>query len=226
MSTPMSTPTSTPSTTVVGTAAPPVPDPGAARRRGPHWGRIVFGLTLVVVGAGSLLAGQGVAVPWHLLPAAGLILVGFVLLLSLAGGTGRADVVVLGVVFLVAATAVGTGVDRFAGPVGDRTVGAAGFTAPTRVSAGTVTVDLTDAALPARGRLEVSVGAGRVELRLPAEPAVRVHTGVVMGTVVADGAPVAQGVDLDWTAPGTGSAPVAVEIGVGAGEVEVTRERT
>lgn len=215
--------TSTPTTPA--TASPPTAGPVPARNPGPRWGRIVVGLLLVVGGTGSLLAGQGVAVPWHLLPSAGLVLIGLVLLLSLAGGSGRADVVVIGVVLLVVAIAVGTGVERFAGPVGDRTIGTAGFAGPTRISAGTVTVDLTDAELPAAGRLAVAVGAGRVVLRLPAEPAVRVHTTVVMGTVVADGVPVGQGVDLDWTAPDTASAPVAVEIGVGAGEVEVTRER-
>jgi len=215
--------TSTPTT--LATASPPTAGPVPARNPGPRWGRIVVGLLLVVGGTGSLLAGQGVAVPWHLLPSAGLVLIGLVLLLSLAGGSGRADVVVIGVVLLVVAIAVGTGVERFAGPVGDRTIGTAGFAGPTRISAGTVTVDLTDAELPAAGRLAVAVGAGRVVLRLPAEPAVRVHTTVVMGTVVADGVPVGQGVDLDWTAPDTASAPVAVEIGVGAGEVEVTRER-
>lgn len=215
--------TSTPTTPA--TASPPTAGPVPARNPGPRWGRIVVGLLLVVGGTGSLLAGQGVAVPWHLLPSAGLVLIGLVLLLSLAGGSGRADVVVIGVVLLVVAIAVGTGVERFAGPVGDRTIGTAGFAGPTRISAGTVTVDLTDAELPAAGRLAVAVGAGRVVLRLPAEPAVRVHTTVVMGTVAADGVPVGQGVDLDWTAPDTASAPVAVEIGVGAGEVEVTRER-
>lgn len=219
------TPTPTPPTASPPTAPPPVADLAPARRPGPHWNRIVVGLLLVAGGTGSLLAGQGVVVPWHLLPAAGLVLVGLVLLLSLAGGSGRADVVVIGVVLLVAAIAVGTGVERFAGPVSDRTVGTAGFAGPNRISAGTVTVDLTDAELPADGRLDVAVGAGRVVLRLPAEPAVRVHTTVVMGTIVADGVPVGQGVDLDWTAPDTASAPVAVEIGVGAGDVEVTRER-
>lgn len=219
------TPTATPPTASPPAAPPPVADLAPTRSPGPHWNRIVVGLLLVTGGTGLLLAGQGLPVPWHLLPAAGLVLVGLVLLLSLAGGSGRADVVVIGVVLLVAAIALGTGVERFAGPVGDRTVGTAGFAGPTRVSAGTVTVDLTDADLPADGRLDVHVGAGRVVLLLPAEPAVRVRTTVVMGTVVADGVPVGQGVDLDWTAPDTASVPVAVEIGVGAGDVEVTRER-
>jgi hypothetical protein len=208
-------------TAVSPTAAPRLdPDPDTRHRPGPHWGRIAFGLLLVTGGAAWLLDGRPAPVPWHLLPAAGLVAVGVVLLLSLAGGTGRADVVVIGIVLLVA---VGAGVDRFAGPVGDRTIGTAGFTGPTRISAGTVTVDLTDAPLPADGRLDVTVGMGRVVLRLPADSAVRVHGTVVMGTIVADGVPVEQGVDLDWTGPGT--AAVTVEIGVGLGDVEVTRER-
>ncbi|MBW0119267.1 cell wall-active antibiotics response protein [Pseudonocardia abyssalis] len=206
----------------------PSADPADDRRPGPRWGRIVLGLLLTTGGVGWLLDGVSVPVPWNLLPSAGLVVVGVVLLLSLAGGTGRADVVVIGFVLLVAAVAVGAGAGRFAGPVGDRTIvpSTTGWPAPTRISAGTVTVDLTGTALPSTGRLEVAVGAGRVVLRLPAETPVRVHSTVVMGTIVADGVAIGQGVDLDWTAPGTGDAPVAVEIGVGAGEVEVTRERS
>jgi hypothetical protein len=197
------------------------------RRPGPRWGRIVLGLLLTAAGAGWLLDGLSVEVPWNLFPATGLIVVGAVLLLSLAGGTGRADVVVTGIVLLLVAVAVGAGAGRFAGPPGDRTIvpSTAGWPAPTRISAGTVTVDLTDTPLPAAGRLDVAVGAGRVVVRLPAEPAVRVHSTVVMGTIVADGVAIGQGVDLDWTAPGTAAAPVTVDIGVGAGEVEVSHER-
>lgn len=216
------TPITTPS---AGTGA--VPDPVDVRRSGPRWGRIVLGLLLTAGGVGWLLGGLAVPVPWNLLPSAGLVVVGVVLLLSLAGGTGRADVVVIGVVLLVAAVAVGAGAGRFAGPVGERTIvpSTSGWPAPTRLSAGTVTVDLTDTPLPATGRLDVAVGAGRVVLRLPADRPVRVHGTVVLGTIVSDGVAVGQGVDLDWTAPDSAGAPVAVEIGVGAGDVEVTRER-
>lgn len=217
----------TPTTATTPATAPrPAPDPVTRRRPGPHWGRIVFGLLLTAGGAGWLLDSLSAPVPWHLFPAAGLVVVGAVLLLSLAGGTGRADVVVIGIVLLVVAVAVGAGADRFAGPLGDRTIGPAGWPGPTRISAGTVTVDLTDTTLPTNGRLDVAVGAGRVVLRLPAEAPVQVRSTVVLGTIVVDGVAVGQGVDLDWTAPGTAVAPVTVEIAVGAGDVEVIRERT
>lgn len=209
------------STPVTGTRpAPPAHRPSAL-----HWDRMVLGLLVAALGVGWLLDGLGVAVPWRLAPAAAVAVVGLALLLSLAGGRGRGGLVSLGIVLLLVAAAVGVGADRFAGPVGDRTIApsAAGWPAPTRLSAGTVTVDLTRDAFPATGRLDVEVGAGRVVVLLPADRAVRVHGTVVMGTVVVDGVAAQQGVDLDWTSPDP--APVDLVVAVGAGDVEVTHER-
>ncbi|MFR9805162.1 hypothetical protein ACL02T_23175 [Pseudonocardia sp. RS010] len=66
--------------------------PRIRRRAGPQWGRIVLGSLIVAVGVGSMLDAQGVSVPWRFVPAVGLVLVGVVLLLSLAVGV-EADVV-------------------------------------------------------------------------------------------------------------------------------------
>lgn len=198
----------------------PVPRPG-----GPRWDRMVVGLLLAAGGVGWLLDGLGVAVPWRFAPAAAVVVVGLALLLSLAGGRGRGGLVPLGIVLLAVAVAVGVGADRFAGPVGDRTItpSVTGWPAAAQVSAGTVTVDLTRGELPAAGRVDVELGAGRVVVLLPADRTVRVHGTVVMGTVVVDGVAAQQGVDLDWTSPDP--SPVDVEIAVGAGDVEVTHER-
>ncbi|WP_308257378.1 HAD-IC family P-type ATPase [Pseudonocardia lacus] len=133
-----------------------------ARPRGPHWGRVVFGLLVVAVGVASLLDGLGWTVPWRLAPAIALIVIGLALLASLGGGTGRADLVVLGVIALVLAVAAAVGVDRYAGPVGDRSIVAArdGWPTPVQMAAGTVVVDLTRQPRPA-GTARVAVGAGR-----------------------------------------------------------------
>lgn len=196
---------------------PPTP----TRRRPLHWGRVVFGLLVAAVGTASLLSGVGVDVPWRLAPAIALIVIGLALLASLAGGTGRADLVVLAVIALVLAIAAGVGVERYAGPPGDRTVVPAqqGWPEPVRVAAGTVVLDLTGPALPP-GRAEVAVGAGEIVLRLPADRSVDAEVRVVTGTVVDDHT-VDQGFDLHWAQrPGTPT-PISVRLDVGAGQVEV-----
>jgi hypothetical protein len=206
---------------------PQVAQQPASREPALRWDRTVIGLLVAAAGTGWLLAELGVAVPWHLAPAAALVVVGVALLLSLLGGRDRAGLVVLGVVLTVVAIGVGVGADRFAGPVGDRVLvpGPTGWPAATRIAAGTVTIDLTRAELPAAGRLDVGVGAGRVVLRLPAEPRVRVQATVVMGTVVVDGEAVQQGVDLDWSDPAPAPAPPTVVIDLGAGDLEVSHAR-
>jgi hypothetical protein len=216
------------------TTAPAV-DPGPARAREQHhgpgmrWDRVVLGLLIAGGGVASLLSGTGTDVPWNLLPAAALVLVGVVLLLSLAGGTGRGGVAFIGIVLLAVAVAVGVGAERYAGPVGDRTVvpGPADWAGgTTRISAGTVIVDLTRAAPPETGLLRVEVGAGRVVLRLPdggtaGDGGVAVTARVVAGTVAVDGSTVQQGVDLRWAEPAGRSPAPVVELDIGTGDLEV-----
>jgi hypothetical protein len=198
--------------------------PASAPPPGPrlHLDRLVLGLLLAAGGTGWLLDDRGVAVPWHAAPAAAVVLVGLALLVSLVGGRGRGNLVSLGIVLLVPALAIGIGAQRFAGPVGEVVVapGAEPWPAPTRLAAGTVTVDLTRAPLPPDGRLEVAVGAGRVDVRVPAGQ-VRVETTVVMGTVTVDGEVLRQGVDLRWSDPA--GAPRTLVLDVGTGDVEVNR---
>lgn len=196
-------------------------EPTPTRTAGPHWGRIVFGTLVVAVGTAWLLDVVGISVPWRFGPAAGLLFVGAVLLLSLVGGRGRADVVVLGVVLVVLATAVGVGAGRFAGPVGDRTVAprAGAWPADTTVAAGTVEVDLTGGAPPLGGRTAVRVGAGRVVVRVPSGAALGIEARVVAGSVSVDDTRVREGLGLSWDTPGD---PV-ITLDVGVGDVEVHR---
>jgi hypothetical protein len=184
----------------------------------------VVGVLLVATGVGWLLDARGVAVPWRMFPAAGLVLVGFALLVSLAVGSGRVGLVVTGIPLLLAALAVGVGVDRYAGPVGDREVVPTAGVWPdtTQVGAGTVTVDLARHPLPTTGRLDVRVGAGQVVVVLP-RSAPRVDAAVVAGDIVVDGVRVGDGLDVHWTEPRpTDGSSVVLE--VGTGEVEVRHE--
>jgi hypothetical protein len=221
----MTTP-STPTTTVGASSTASTPGSPARRPASIQWDRVAIGVLLAVAGVGWLLDTMTVSVPWHLAPAIGVITVGAILLLTLTGGTGRASLVVLGVVLSVVAVAVGVGAGRFAGPVGERVIVAGHQDWPdrTQMAAGTVTVDLTRAPLPAGGSMTVEVGAGRVELRLPADHPVRVDADVVMGKIVIDGVAVEQGFDLSWTDPSTAAAPLAVTVELGMGDVEVFHE--
>jgi hypothetical protein len=160
--------------------------------------------------------------PWRSL------LVGSALVLTVAGGRGRSTLVVLGIALIVLAGAVGIGVDRFAGPVGDRSIapGPADWPVSTTVAAGTVAVDLTRAPLPATGRLDVHVGAGRVVVRVPDSETLAVTATVVAGTVTVDGETVQEGLDLAWTDPAAPGAHVTVAVDVGTGDVEVHRVRS
>lgn len=193
---------------------------------GVGWHRVAVGVLLVAGGLAWLADVLGASVPWRFAPAVGLVVVGVVLLASLTGGHGRGGVTALGVALLVAGIAVGVDVDRFAGPAGDVVVRPEPTEWPVArtLSAGQVLVRLDDAELPARGRAEIAVGAGRIELRVPADRAVRIEAEVVMGTVVVDGEPVAQGVDLQWSG-GADVAPLVVVLEVGAGDVEVSHEQ-
>jgi hypothetical protein len=189
---------------------------------GPQWDRLVIGILLFAGGAGWLLDSAGVPVPWYLAPAAALILIGLAGLASLAGGSGRGGLVGLGVLAAVLAVAAGMGVERYAGPVGERTIVPArdGWPQPIRMAAGSVVVDLTQEPLPA-GRLDVAVGAGEVTLRLPDDAAVRADLRVVAGAVVVDGTQLRQGVDVHWSQPARSPDAAELRVDVGAGQVEV-----
>lgn len=198
-------------------------EPPDTRTAAPHWGRLVVGALVVAAGVGWLLDVLGVSVPWRFGPAVGLLVAGTALLLSLAGGRGRADVVVTGLVLVVLAAAVGVGAGRYAGPVGDRALGAGDWPPDTAIAAGTVEIDLTTGAPPPGARTAVHVGAGRIVVRVPATTDVGIEAHVGAGSVMVDGTTVQEGPDLSWASPGTSTAFTVVTVDVGAGDVEVHR---
>jgi hypothetical protein len=211
--------------TGLGGAAPTVPgtSPAVTEPGGVRLDQVVTGLMIGAAGLGWLLDRSGVSVGWRMYPASALILVGVALAVSLLGGRGRANLAALGAVLLVVSVGIGVGADRFAGPAGDLTITPAADAWPITVrrSAGSVTADLTAAALPASGIADIRVGAGRITLTVPGSAVVRIEADVVTGDITVDGVTVADGVDLDWTEPGTADATVVVRLAVAVGEIEV-----
>jgi hypothetical protein len=196
--------------------------------RGLRLDRIVVGVLIGAVGIGWFLDEAGVSVPWHMLPAAALVLIGVALLVSLLVGHGRGALVGLGTAAAILAVAVGVGVDRYAGPAGDRLVAptAAEWPVETRVSAGNVTVDLTRHALPEVGHVQVDVGAGELRLILPADATrIGVDAWTTAGTVTVDDVKVGDGIDVRWTQSASRvPAPIRVDLHVGLGNIEVSHE--
>ena len=193
---------------------------------GPRVDRIVLGLVIGGIGVAWLLDQAGGSVPWQMFPAAALILIGLALLATLFGGRGRGALVGLGIISIIIAVAVGVGADRYAGPVGDLTVAPAVAEWPVQqhISAGTVTVDLTRQPMPAAGRLQVDVGAGRIVLVMPHESSAGIEATATAGTITVDGVKVGDGVDLRWSHQMNTSPSVVLTLHVGLGDIEVSHE--
>jgi len=135
-------------------------------------------------------------------------------------------VIGLGVLALVTAVAVGVGADRYAGPVGDRTVAPATGDWPVneQISAGNVTVDLARHPLPESGPRQVRVGAGKVVVRIPETARVGIDATATAGTITVDGVPTGNGIDLHWSQPAPATSHVALTLGIGLGDIEVNHE--
>jgi len=192
-----------------------------------HTGRLVLGILVAAAGIGWILDEMGVLVPWHLYPAAAVTLIGLALLFTLLGGRGRGLLIGMGVVALIAAGAVGISAGQYAGPVGDTFVAPAVHDWPVgeRISAGTVTVDLTRHPLPEAGTATIEVGVGRIVVTLPADDSrLAIDARITAGTVWVDGEKVADGVDVQWSRPATAGARMPLHLQVGLGDIEVNRE--
>ena len=132
----------------------------------------------------------------------------------------------VGVLALVTAVAVGVGADRYAGPVGDRTVAPATGDWPVneQISAGNVTVDLARHPLPESGQLQVQVGAGKIIVRIPDSARVGIDATATAGTITVDGVQTGNGIDLRWSQPAPATSHVALTLGIGLGDIEVNHE--
>ena len=193
---------------------------------GPRVDRIVIGLLIGAIGLGWLLDQAGVSVPWRMFPAAALILIGLALIATLLGGRGRGGLVALGIISTVLAVVVGVGADRYAGPVGDRLVAptVAEWPVQQHISAGTVTIDLTRHPMPEAGRLQIDVGAGQIDLKLPEDSSAGIDATATAGTITVDGVKVGDGLDIQWSKQPNTSSPVELTLHVGLGDIEVSHE--
>jgi len=185
--------------------------------------RIVIGLLLSGVGVAWLLDLAGESVPWRMFPAGATVLIGVALLATLIGGRGRGALIAMGIVTTLLGVAIGVGVDRYQGPVGDHVLAptSADWPIQERISAGTLTVDLTRHPLPDTGRLEADVGAGRIVVLLPPERAPSIAASVTAGSIAVDGVKVDDGVDLRWSGPSQHVDAVELVLHVGLGDIEV-----
>jgi hypothetical protein len=202
-------------------ASPRAPLGVSARRVSPE--RIVLGILLAAAGVAWLLDEVGVSVPWALAPAAGVVVIGIALIVAARTRDGHATLVVWGGILLAVSLLVAV-VRPVGGPVGDRflTPTTSQWPVATSLTAGNLTIDLQQNALPASGRLTADVTAGRVVLHLPSGPSaqrVQVVAHVGMGQIRVDGVEVRNGMGLDWSSPDP--AGVVVDVHVGTGQLEV-----
>jgi hypothetical protein len=205
----------------------PSVEPQLDSRSVPRIDRIVIGLLIGAIGVGLLLDQAGVSVPWRILPAAALVLIGFALLATLLGGRGRGALIGLGIIATVFAVLVGVGADHYAGPVGDQLVAPTTAEWPVQqdISAGTLTVDLTRHPLPESGHLQVNVGAGEIDLVLPHDATPAIDATATAGTITVDGVKVGDGLDVRWSEPSNmNPAKVVLELHVGLGDIGVRYE--
>lgn len=213
------------------TVPPPPPPPRPHRHeRGDRAGLAALGILLLLLGAAWLLSTLGVSVPWTTLLPSALILVGLVLILRSGRRRRHGGLVALGVVLtLLIGGVVSTNVS-LSGTAGTRTyrpTTAAELAGGYHLGAGDLTIDLRRLALPdGTTRLDASVGAGQLIVRLPPGIAVRVESSSGIGQVTALGRTDGGfGVHRTVVSPGYAGAPVRLDLrlSVGVGQVEVTR---
>lgn len=210
----------------------PAPAP-VSRPSAPAWGRLLWGLALIGGGVMWLLDASGaVDVTFPRMIAVALIGVGIIT--PFVPTREHGGVIGLGVVLVVLAVAA-----TIAGPAANLTVlgsGAGDVTiAPATADqvratyehgAGTVSVDLRGVEYPAgTTSSEIRLGAGELQVQVPADVTVRVDAHAGLGEVVVAGqerSGIAPSFAGDLT--GTSSERVlSLDLGVGMGRIEVTR---
>lgn len=185
-----------------------------------HGGRVAAGTLLVVVGVGWLLDGFEVAVPWRALFAAGLIVVGVIIVVA---GRVRGWSAVLGALLLVASLIAALPGRGYTEPVGERAVapGPGDWPVEQSIGIGSLRVDLTGRELPADGRVDVRVGVGDLRVVVPSGAPVRIDAAVELGDIRVDGVSVDNGLDVRWSQDVADPRPVQLKARVGVGSLEV-----
>ncbi|HEX6434564.1 MAG TPA: LiaF domain-containing protein [Gemmatimonadales bacterium] len=205
----------------------PDPDPNTAQRPLLRIDRIAFGIVLVAVGAGWLLGGFGVAVPWRLGAPVGLTVVGLTLVITVLaardGGAraGRSGLAWLGAALLALSVALGISASQYAAPAGNVSIAPAAAEWPVEIrrSVGNIDLDFTLRPLPDRGTASVHLGAGNVTVIVPQGSPMRIDVRATTGQIRVDGKTVASGADLRWSE--SSSTTLVTTVQLGAGEVDI-----
>lgn len=206
------------------------PDPTARRRRSLRIDRIVFGILLVAVGAGWLLARLGVAVPWRLGAPIALTLVGVTLIIAVLtasdGGVraGRSGLAWIGAALLALSVALGVSASQYVAPAGNVSIAPTASEWPVEIrrSVGNVDLDFTTHPLPDRGTALVHLGAGNITVTVPRGSAMRIDVRATTGQIRVDGKTVASGADLRWSE--SSSTTLVTTVQLAAGEVDIRHE--
>jgi phage shock protein PspC (stress-responsive transcriptional regulator) len=170
----------------------PAPETGTEVRapRQPSLFLPVFGLLLAAAGALALLEATGVDVPWSIALAAGAIITGVVVAAGAFLRRRTGGLVIVGIVLATLAVTVSAVDVRLDGPIGDRTFrpfDGASVQRTYDVSIGSLTVDLTNAALSGDRELDANVGIGELRVVVPNSVAVDVDASASAGDVVVFG---------------------------------------
>jgi len=198
-------------------------------------GPLVWGVILIVIGIGWLLAALGVAtIPWRAALAAVLIVVGVAMLVTAASGSAPDGLFTAGTVLAVLLALLSTANAAFslplAGGVGDRSVAptTASLETEYRLVAGQLNIDLSGVDFPlGETMLEVSVTFGRISIDgIPDDVAVSVESRITAGEASLlgsrwDGI----GIEQTRTDPGFETAPrrLLIDARAGFGQIEVRR---
>jgi hypothetical protein len=148
---------------------------------------MMIGFTLLAVGLLWLLDAAGVwTASWYVVLSAVLTMIGVALIAGSPTGE-HGGLIAIGIILTVLLTGATWADLRFDGGLGDRTFTPASTTElePVyRVTAGTLTLDLRQIELPPGDtRVEARVGAGDIEVIVPADMAVEVDWRVAAGEV-------------------------------------------
>ena len=205
---------------------PPRPDRSAAA--------ITVGLVLVAAGVLALLGTFGVDVPLRVLAPSLLVVLGLGVVISAIRGETSGGILALAIVvgvFLTMGTVASAVLDvPFRGGVGERThhpTATADLQDEYHHLLGDIVVDLRDVELgPGTTTVTVTTVLGQVDVQVPDDVAVTVHATAGGGTATVFGvSQEGMGIDVDQQSDDWANADqrLELEVGVGMGEVTVTR---
>ncbi|NIA25589.1 MAG: hypothetical protein GWP04_08455 [Gammaproteobacteria bacterium] len=194
-------------------------------------GRLVLGLILLLIGIGWFLQTAGLIdrLAWDWILPAILVIIG-VALIADAKGHRHGGLIALGVILtlmLMAGGGTAVSVNTTGSAVGERNERIASMTdlKDTSMFAGSLTLDLRDLDLPSgTTKVDVSVFAGEIEIRVPDNVTVEVSANTLFGEINAFGERRSGvGVGLDKTSPGDSNRTLVLNVSAFAGQIGVSR---